>query len=138
MLTISGRNELTCRLCDIFAYIKKITSSLFWTKQPTCSEIACNFKVQTFFSNNVGVFFFLKPTHDHCCMLLVNGMFVGWILNSCWSNFRSLGLRLQRLKVYILQQITTIFIEFGLFWKANYHNGYKFTVYPRFFHSFPT
>jgi hypothetical protein len=42
------------------------------------------------------------------------------------------------MKVYKLQQIITIFIEFGLFWKANYHHGYKFTVYPRFFHSWPT
>jgi hypothetical protein len=103
------------RLCDIFAYIKKITSSLFWTRQPTCSEIASNFKVQTSLQTMLGVFFSLKPTHDHYCMLLVNGMFIGWILNLCWSIFKGLGLRLQRLKVYRLQQIITIFIEFGLF-----------------------
>jgi hypothetical protein len=104
-----------CRLCDTPTYIKKITSSLFWTRQPTCSEITSNFKVQTSFQTMLGVFFFLKPTHGHCCMLLVNEMFIGWVLNSCRSIFRGLGLRLQRLKVYKLQQIITTFIQFGLF-----------------------
>jgi hypothetical protein len=54
--------------------------------------------------------------------------------------FQRLGLETTKveIKVYRLQQIITIFIEFGLFWKANYHHGYKFIVYPRLFHSYPT
>jgi hypothetical protein len=58
MFTTSGRNELMCKLCDILAYIKKITSSLFWTRQPTGSEITSNFKVKTTFQTMLGVFFF--------------------------------------------------------------------------------
>jgi hypothetical protein len=62
MFTQVGEMKLTCKLCDILADIKKIASSLFWTRQPTFSEIASNFKVQTSFQTMLGVLFFPK-TH---------------------------------------------------------------------------